>query len=79
MLRELPLSLRTEIALCTNSSLIQSVKLFQLSEPGFILSVAKELSPSLSLAGDFVMHVEELAERLYFIDKGVVKILAAPD
>lgn len=79
LLKELPLSLRTELALYTNADLIQSVKLFQLSEPGFILTMARELNPCLCLAGDYVLHTGELAEDMYFIKKGVVVVLAAPD
>ena len=79
LLKELPLSLRTELALYTNADLIQSVKLFQLSEPGFILTMARELNPSLCLAADFVLHTGQLAEHLFFIKRGVVVVLAAPD
>jgi hypothetical protein len=41
ILHELPLSLRTELALFINVDLIQKVKLFQLSDPSFIMAITR--------------------------------------
>ena len=41
ILRNLPLTLRTELALHINTDLIQNVKLFQIADPAFIMAVTR--------------------------------------
>ena len=75
-LKELPKSLSTELAIFLNSNLIKRVKLFQFSNPMFILSVARAMMPKLCMADDFVVEVGDIAEEVFFIKKGVVEVLA---
>lgn len=48
-----------------------------MADPAFIVKMALYLSPQLSNAGTFVFLMDEAADKMYFIHKGKVDILAA--
>jgi hypothetical protein len=66
-LKELPTSLSTELSIFLNSHLIKKIKLFQFSNPMFILAVARAMMPKLCMANDNVVEFGDIAEEMYFI------------
>ena len=77
ILKELPQSLQGEISLIFNKELIQDVKFFQLAEPNFIMSISRLLRPKISISGEYVVRIDEVATKMYFVNSGIVEILAA--
>jgi hypothetical protein len=76
ILHQLPLTLRSELCLFFNCELIQRVKFFQLSDPSFILTMCRCLTPQICLRKDFVVEIDQVASKMYFIEQGIVQILA---
>ena len=76
MLGRLPFTLRSELSLFFNCELIQKVKFFQLAEPTFILDISRCMQPQICLYGDFVVEVDTVALEMFFIQSGIVQILA---
>jgi CRP-like cAMP-binding protein len=52
------------------------VKLFQLSDPSFILSVARCLQPKICLARDWILVAHQIANEMFFIKKGYLEVIA---
>jgi len=77
MVKEFPKSLRTDIILTINGKFCQQVKLFQQSKEDFIEAILLKMHPMICLAGDYIVRKGEIAESMYFIKKGIVKILCA--
>ena len=76
VLRELPLTLRTELSLFFNCELLQKVKFFQLADPSFVLTMSRSFTPQICLQEDCVVEVGQVATKMYFIQRGIVQILA---
>jgi hypothetical protein len=76
ILHQLPLTLRSELSLFFNCELIQKVKFFQLADPSFILTMSRSLTPQICLQKDFVVEVDQVATKMFFIEQGIVQILA---
>lgn len=72
ILHQLPLTLRSELSLFFNHELIQKIKFFQVSEPSFILTMSRSLTPEVSLFKDFVVRVDQVATKMFFIQQGIV-------
>lgn len=49
-----------------------------MADPAFVLKMALALSPQICNDGTFVFLMDESADRMYFIHKGLLQILA-PD
>ena len=73
---EMPLSLLSEIALFKFRDLISSVKLFELGEPSFVMSMVRSFTQDVYLQGDFVIRYADLPGQMHFISKGIVEVLA---
>ena len=52
------------------------IKFFQFSDPMFILSIIRAMTPKLWMANDMVVEVGEIAEEMYFIKKGLTVVYA---
>lgn len=76
LLEELPESLQGELSLVLNKQLVQRVRFFQLAEPEFIMGVSRLMRPQISVVGEYVVQIDEVATKMYFIDSGVVTVLA---
>jgi hypothetical protein len=76
LLHEFCTQLQDALVLAFNSELIQDVKFFQMADPAFIVKMALLLSPQICNAGTFVFLMDETADKMYFIHKGKVQILA---
>lgn len=66
-IKQLPTSLSSELWVTINSNLITEIKFFQFSDPMFILSIIRAMTPKLWMANDMVVEVGEIAEEMYFI------------
>ena len=75
-IKQLPTSLSSELWVTINSSLITEIKFFQFSDPMFILSIIRAMTPKLCMANDLVLEVGEIAEEMYFIKKGLTVVYA---
>jgi voltage-gated potassium channel len=79
ILDELPLSLKTEIAMYLYKDLIPKVKLFELGEPSFIMGFVRHLKPKLFMAEDFIVRKGDLAKEFFLVNVGSVEVLTADD
>ena len=59
-----------------HEELVQSVKLFELGDPSFILAIVRYLTPRMYMPGDFVTRQGEMATDMYFILQGNCEVLA---
>ena len=78
-MKTLPKSIRTEVTFRENIAFIQKVKLFQLSNVSFIVPLLCSMNPIICMAGDYIVRVGELADSMYFIKQGIVRVLYADD
>ncbi|MDR3547166.1 MAG: cyclic nucleotide-binding domain-containing protein [Candidatus Pacebacteria bacterium] len=62
-----------------NVDFIQKVKLFQLSESSFIIAMVNQLKPIICLFGDYIVRRGEMADSMYFLKKGLIRVLCADD
>lgn len=76
---DLPLSLRSELALHLYKDLITKVKLFELGEPSFMISIVRCFQSEIFLPGDLIIRRGDFADRMYFINKGSVEVLATDE
>jgi len=53
------------------------VKFFQLAEPDFIMNISRLLKPKISIVGEYVVRIDEVATKMYFVNSGIVQILAS--
>lgn len=75
-LNNLPTSLRTEISLYLHRDMLHKVKLFELGDPAFMMAIIRYLTPTLYMAGDFIMREDEYADEWCFIRTGCVEVIA---
>ena len=76
---DLPVSLRTEVALHLNSEVLESVPFFQGADTGFLHTIVTMLKPQVFCPGDTVIRRGEIGHEMFFISKGVMEILAEDD
>lgn len=74
---DLPLSLKTEVALFMFRDLTSKVKLFELGDTTFMMSMVRNLRPRLYMMGDYVVRQGDYATEFYIIRTGVVEVLAS--
>jgi len=55
---------------------VQRVRLFQLADAEFIMGISRLMRPQICVVDETVVHIEEVATKMYFIDSGVVTVLA---
>ncbi len=73
---ELPQSLRMEIALHLNRSILEKVELFKDADDVFIRAVIEKLDPMVFLPGDWIIRQGEFGSCMYFLSRGEVEISA---
>ena len=59
--------------------LISKVKLFELGEPSFMMSMVRAFTSEVYLPGDYIIRLDDFANSMYFINKGLVEILATDE
>lgn len=79
VLAELPVSLRTEVALFLRRDFIERAPLFQEASTDLIREVALELRPVVYMPGDYVFRAGQFGRHMYFISRGSVEVISADD
>lgn len=72
ILADLPLSMRTEIALFLNREIIQKIPFFQGASENFINVLVRLLKPQVCSPGEEIIKFGDIGKEMYFISKGVV-------
>ena len=75
----MPKSIGTELMFRQNLNFVQKVKLFQLSDISFVIALMRNSKPMICMAGDHIVRKGELAESMYFIKRGLAKVVCADD
>lgn len=75
-LTELPLSLRTEIALVLNRRILEKVPLFQNASENFLRETVLLLKPRVCLPGDYVFRQGDLGDAMYFVSRGSLEVIS---
>lgn len=75
-LAELPLSLRTEIALVLNRRILEKVPLFHRAGEAFLRDAVLLLQPRVFLPGDYVFHQGDPGDAMYFISRGTLEVIS---
>ena len=78
-LNDLPRSLSTQISLCLNQKLIESVPMFKGAEPQFIEQILAKLRPIVLPSEDYVIHEGQIGHEMYFINHGEVQVFSEKD
>ena len=78
MLDDLPESLRIEIAMHINRPIVEKVPLFAGAGETFLRRLVLHLEPSVAIPGEPIVRRGEPGNRMYFINRGTVDVLA-PD
>jgi len=78
-LNDLPRSLSTQISLCLNQNLIESVPMFKGAEPQFIEQILAKLQPIVLPPEDYVIHEGQIGHEMYFINHGEVQVFSEKD
>mmetsp|Transcript_11523 Transcript_11523/g.9972 ORF Transcript_11523/g.9972 Transcript_11523/m.9972 type:complete len:97 (+) Transcript_11523:145-435(+) len=56
--------------------MIQKSNIFNFASPDFIMTIVKKLHPMIAMPDDKIIRTGEIADEMYFIQKGSVKIVA---
>eukprot|EP00736_Rhodelphis_marinus_P007988 Rmarinus@m.8471 len=75
ILRDLPVSLRTTVAMYLYQDMIASVRLFQVVPTGFVTSIARVLTQRVCMAGDYIIRAGELGTDSFFLFRGQAEVL----
>lgn len=74
----LPDKLRAEVAMSVHLESLQKVKLFQDTEPGFLVELVLKLKPQVFSPGDFVCRKGDIGREMYIIKEGELEVVS-PD
>jgi voltage-gated potassium channel len=78
ILSGLPPGLRREVMLHLKRDVIEKVPFFRGADAELLADLAQELRPVVSTPGEFLVHVGELGQEMYFLTRGSVDIIG-PD
>jgi voltage-gated potassium channel len=78
-LRELPPTLRSEVAVYMKQDVLQGVELFRGADPSFCREVAEHLEWEVLTPGGFIFREGEEADGMYFIVRGEVEALLSTE
>ena len=76
-LRDLPLPLKTDIAMHNCRELLQSVPFFADNDAGFIASIVTMLKPTMFLPGQVIFSEGSIGQEMFFVRSGEVEISVA--
>jgi len=76
ILKELPISLKTKVAMFLNRDIIQKVPFFKGANLSFIKEVILSLEPVFFLPGDEIVSKGDIGDEMYFISKGTVDVVS---
>lgn len=73
---ELPISLRTDVALFLRRDFIERAPLFRGASHELVRELALELRPVVFTPGDYIFRAGQFGRHMYFISRGRVEIIA---
>lgn len=76
VLKDLPSSLKLQVALHLNKDIIEKVPMFNGAPEDLIRQIVLNLKPALFTPGDFIFRKGEMGDQMYFISRGNVEIVA---
>ncbi len=76
LLKDLPFSLKTDIALCLCKDILEKVPLFQGASQQLIRELAKKLKAIYATPGDYIIRKGEPGDSMYFISRGQVEVVS---
>jgi CRP-like cAMP-binding protein len=74
ILRDLPNSMRTDIALYLNRDVLEKVPFFQNASENLLSVLVKLLKPQVCAPGEFIIRFGDIGREMYFINRGVVVV-----
>ena len=77
VLGDLPIALKTTVALQINREIIEKVPLFQTAGEDLIREIVLNLTPVVFTPGDTIVTAGEVGFQMYFISQGSVDVLSA--
>jgi len=76
-LEALPIHLRKEVAMATNSKIISNIPFFGIAEDKtFIAEIVLRMRPVAAAAGDKLITAGEIGDEMFIVDSGFVEIVA---
>lgn len=78
-LQTLPETLRTEVALHLKKEFIEHIPLFTNASDKFIFDIALKLQLIVATPGDYIFHVDDPADKMYFVVSGTLEVLNRKD
>lgn len=63
------------MSIMLNREIIESVKFFQQASLDFITEISRQLCPQICMNDDFIVKMDEVATKMYFIHSGYIEIL----
>jgi len=79
VLQDLPIALKTTVALQINRGIIEKVPLFQTASEDLIREIVLNLNPVVFTPGDIIVTAGEVGFEMYFISQGSVDVLSADE
>ena len=76
---ELPVSLRTDIALFEHRDALQKIPLFKHTSSTFLSVLVRMLRPSLCAPGEYIVKCGDVGREMYFLQKGVCTVMNASE
>jgi hypothetical protein len=77
VIEDLPMALKTTVALQINREIIEKVPLFQTAGEDLIREIVLNLTPVVFTPGDTIVTAGEVGFQMYFISQGSVDVLSA--
>jgi voltage-gated potassium channel len=75
IMQDLPYSLRMNVALYMNKSIIEKIPLFKNANENIIKEIVLQLKPVIFTPGDYIFRLGEEGQHMYFISNGSVEIV----
>ena len=79
VIEDLPIALKTTVALQMNREIIEKVPLFQSASEDLIREIVLNLTPVVFTPGDTIVTAGEVGFQMYFISQGSVDVLSADE
>lgn len=76
VLNLLPAKLRADVALNVHLDTLKNVKLFQDTEPGFLLALVLKLKPQVYSPLDFVCKKGDIGREMYIVKEGELEVVS---
>lgn len=79
LMESLPYGLRMELQLEFKKNVIKDIPLFDCVDDHFIRDVAQYLTPMILTPGDYLFRAGDIANSMFFVQKGKIKVLSADE